>query len=229
MSFDLGRAALGGLAVLVLLAGDTLASIPSDPCAPPAALAEAAEAAPPLVSRVRLAWRDASGTDAAFGDAVGLEVRGIFGPAGVDVEWRVMGDGEETREGEIAIILLEQAPPGAFAPGVMGAVNQYSQARGAWVFLSTVERLVGGKARSLLAQAVGRVVAHEVVHVVAPALRHTSEGLMQAAWHRDVAVRPGMGLDDRAARAFLSALQPAYARCPAPGPVADEPDTIAEG
>jgi hypothetical protein len=175
--------------------------------------------------RVRLAWRDLTGVMGPLADEVRQEVAAVFAAVDVGVDWREPGPQEPIRDEEISVVLLTQ-PRGHLPAGVMGAVNRRT-ARQAWIFLSGIHGRLSGRSPAgalgpvdphELARLTGRVVAHELVHVIAPRLGHTARGLMQAAWGRAFAVQPRVDLDAAAARAFLSALDPTTARCPPPPP-----------
>ena len=55
-------------------------------------------------------------------------------------------------------------------------------------------------------RALGRVVAHELVHAIAPLEPHADRGLMQASLNRAVLTGPRLAIDERRARAFVREL-----------------------
>jgi hypothetical protein len=191
------------------------------------------EAAPATISApaarcVRLVWRDLSRGLGTLVPAVRGEVAQIFAPLDVTLDWRTATPEEPLRDGEIAIVVLER-PRGALPARVMGAVDRKTQ-RQAWIFLSGIrhrltreatERAVAPVDPAELARLTGRVIAHEIVHVMAPRLGHTAEGLMQAEWSRAVALQPRLSLDAQSVRAVVAAVDPSVSKHPSPRPERD--------
>jgi hypothetical protein len=166
---------------------------------------------------LRLVWFDpASAAPFAYSGVVG-EVRSILGAAGVDVVWH-KGAAGPLAPGEIAVILLSAEPARvALRPGVMGCVVKGDGRSVLWVSLTTVVRVLGLDARSRLAwsgrerqeaaTALGRVVAHEIVHLVAPQLPHATQGLLSAMLNRYDLVYQRLRLDGDSADAFLRGMR----------------------
>lgn len=134
--------------------------------------------------------------DSDFADLVG-ETSAIFEEMGVDIGWRRGGLGTVHGAGplrEIPVILLKE-PPGKLRAqrDVLGLIPK-NQPAAIWVFVENVKRTIAvvtrgpGPADSRLAVAVGRVVAHELVHSLAPELGHTKRGLMRHALDREALV-----------------------------------------
>lgn len=115
---------------------------------------------------------------------------------GVDISWRkgVLGTvygGESLRE--IPVILLKE-PPGRFKSNVqvLGLVPK-GQPTAIWIFVENVRGTLdlprtGATSPRALAIAVGRVIAHEIVHSLAPEFAHTKLGLMRHALDRNALV-----------------------------------------
>jgi hypothetical protein len=120
---------------------------------------------------------------------VAAETTAIFEEMGVEIEWRKGGLGTIYGGGpsrEIPIIVLKE-PPGGHRrkSNVLGLVPKGKPAA-VWVFVSNVRSALGlaptdSQPTSMrrLATALGRVVAHEVVHTLAPELPHARDGLMR--------------------------------------------------
>jgi hypothetical protein len=122
-------------------------------------------------------------------ESLATETSAIFRDMGIEVSWRqgglgtVYGDGEGR---ELPVIVLDELP-GEHAELVMGLVLKASQPRAVWIYVETIKRTLGmtrytaphGSAARSLGVATGRVVAHEVVHALAPDLGHTAGGLMR--------------------------------------------------
>jgi hypothetical protein len=165
--------------------------------------------------RVELAWVDpTSALPDAFAHIV-LEVAQIFEPVGLNVAWRTVDPGEVTTSTGLYVILLD-ADRGKRHGDAMGLTQRDPAATPAlWLLLPNIKRALGldpapgrlltpGDAR-LLARAVGRVVAHEVVHALAPRLRHAGHGLMSARLGRTALVAAELRLDPESARALRGA------------------------
>jgi hypothetical protein len=166
---------------------------------------------------LRLVWFDPSSAAPLAYSGVGGEVRSILGAAGVDVVWQ-KGAADPLAPGEIAVILLD-AEPGrvAMRPDVMGCVIKGDRPSVLWVNLTTVARMLGldassriawsGRERQQVATALGRVVAHEIVHVIAPQLPHATEGLLSATLDRHHLVYQRLRLDGDSADGFLRSIR----------------------
>jgi hypothetical protein len=162
---------------------------------------------------LRVVWFDpASAAPFAYAGAGG-EVRSILGAAGVNVVWEKRAAGP-LAPGEIAVILLSGEPARmAMRPDVMGCVIKGGGPSVLWVNLATVARMLGlgarshiawsGRERQQVATALGRVVAHEIVHVVAPELPHATQGLLSAVLDRYRLVYQRLRLDGHSADGFL--------------------------
>ncbi len=166
------------------------------------ALAAFASGAPetqdePGVSRpsLRLAWLDPTDAAAGCAPAAREETTRILGSVGVSVSWRRGRAGEAARRGEIRVIVVDRgvtAPNGAI---VLGATSSRpNELPFLWVHLPGVRAALGEREnpcragfelgdRRQLGVAMGRVVAHEVVHTLAPALPHGA-GLMARRFTR---------------------------------------------
>lgn len=149
----------------------------------------AAEGAP-----LRLAWKDPSGV------AVGLEVyacaeaKDLLRKMGVAVSWRHGTSRELARPGEVRVILLDRAASLETGRPILGATpTTTGVAPAMWIHVPGVSSAIGLGIRRVselepgdrraLGIAIGRVVAHEVVHALAPSVPHGA-GLMSAALGR---------------------------------------------
>ena len=149
------------------------------------------------------------------------ETSALFEEMGVDIGWRRGGLGTVHGGGplrEIPVILLKE-PPGKLSAEreVLGLIPK-QQPTAIWVFVENVRRAIGATQGSSssgagrLAVAVGRVVAHEIVHTLAPELGHTKQGLMRHSLDREALVgrvRPSHADCDFAVRAALKLAAPA--------------------
>ena len=190
--------------------------------------------------RLRLVWRDVLKKMPFPSEEMTAEVERILGAWDVVVTWRVGGDEDRYLPGEIPVIVLDRARVDAPASGhLMGATPRHSAVRAAWIFSSGVVWALGLGQNPLspsqereLARALGRVVAHEIVHVVAPELPHGRRGLMRPSMSRHDLLRPGLTLESHHHRAFVAGLGSFLAEETPDGPRAPSsapPDRLADG
>lgn len=182
--------------------------------------------------RIGLVWSDPLRAlpfpEARLGRAVASQLE----PLGIEVAWRLAESGPASGD-DITVVLLDHEPPGATHPAAMGVTRPGSIARTLWLVLPNVRRTLGlgrpasAASRDLdfqLARALARVVAHEVVHILAPAARHSRGGLMRASLGPAQLLAEDLPLDPAGRAALASALEspagPGGAdRDPAAGPV----------
>ena len=179
---------------------------------------------------LQLLWFDPSQLlGAATTSAAADEVREIFRGLGVEVAFRVADAATNFGEGpvpEIPVILLKDDPIVARRPScVLGLVmRQQEPRRAVWAFLENVRwtlsldrglRLTAEGEEAALGRALGRVVAHEVIHSLAPEEPHSKGGLMGHSMNRAFLLSENPRLEARCGRAFLAALGALTPRLPA--------------
>ena len=172
---------------------------------------------------LKLLWFDPTrALPARVTDIAGEEVRRIFQGLGVDVDFAdaapdaTYGDGPTP---EVPVILLRDDPVKERRRSrVMGlVVRNQRPTRAVWAFLDPIRWTLGASSltRSLpvsgmeergLGLALGRVVAHEVIHAVAPEEPHARNGLMSHSLDRGFLVGKRAGLDGTCGQAFVSEL-----------------------
>lgn len=165
---------------------------------------------------VRLVWIDPSGIASGAESVAKLAVTELLLEMGVDSRWRHGDPQELSRPGELRVIFLNR--PGNYESGmsVLGATpTRFAGDPCLWVHVPSVgdavgvERLRNNTALDAhtarrLGLGLARVVAHELVHAIAPSLPH-GKGLMAARLDRRmltdprIAVDPNLGLALRAA------------------------------
>src|SRR5262245_42059308 len=166
-----------------------------------------------------LVWFDPHGMLPRGFETMAREVQGIFGTLHLDVAWVRCGPdssflGDST---ELSVVMLPRLAHGRPKDRVMGLVVKGSEPiHSIWVFPSSVRQALGlprlpgagsgSSEEQSVGRALGRIVAHEVVHAIAPEEPHASEGLMQASLGRSTLLEGTVGLDPRSARALLVGL-----------------------
>ena len=171
-----------------------------------AAAAGAEEAAPR--PSVTVKWHDPADALPFAAEALASELAALFDRAGVDLAWEAAGPEAVVAGSELRVVLLaaERAGP----TDVMGSVHPASLSRTAWVNLTGVERTLGLRRRDALSarreqelcRGLSRVIAHELVHLLAPDLPHAREGLMAPRLGRTFLAAPHVSLSDPVAAAL---------------------------
>jgi hypothetical protein len=144
------------------------------------------------------AWSHASG----LLDRLGARLR---------IRWAQAGDVQDP--GGITVVVMPGRPAARLKATVLGAVQPAGAPRVLWLFPEVIadalDRLPGTagspgspKERAALAVALGRVAAHEIVHLVCPWRPHDREGLMAARMSPSVLRGGPLVIDDDLRRDF---------------------------
>ncbi len=175
-------------------------------------------AAPPVASTaLRLVWMDPTGVGVGAEAVARDEARSLFRKMGVTVSWRRGDASELARPGEVRVILLDRAADSS-GKAILGATPpRFEVAPFVWVHVPSVRAAIGldlrGQAFTMsppasraLAIAIGRVVAHELVHALAPSVPHGT-GLMSAMLTRRQLTAPSIPFDTEVGLALQAALR----------------------
>jgi hypothetical protein len=188
------------------------------------ALVPAASAVP----AARLVWLDPASAVTGAEALVRPEVGRLLRSMGVTTTWRRGEPHELARPGELRVIFLDRGAERAHHPVLGATPSSFQGERFVWVHVPSVRAATGLSTRGSglnlefhsarrLGIALARVIAHEVVHALAPELPHGS-GLMSARLDHGmltaatIAIDPQVGLAVRTALGGgLSAPRPAQA------------------
>lgn len=175
-----------------------------------------------------LEWLDVGSATSGVDGIARSETRSILKGAGVDVVWRQGNVRDASRPGEIRIILVDRlrVKPTTGAPILGAAPSRLREQPFVWVHVKSVRAALGlgvtGPAQNLpvssrrdLGVALGRVIAHEVVHALAPDVEHSKE-LMSESLQPTELTGPRLRVEPEVAVAVQAALGRGVAR---PGPV----------
>ena len=178
---------------------------------------------------LRLAWIDPARVAAGFDGLARKEASHLLRRMGVAASWRRAEAGELADPGEVRVIFLDRAAARPSGVTVLGATpTRFADSPFVWVHVPSVRASLGlppagprpgmsaVEARAL-AIAIGRVVAHELVHAVAPHVPH-GIGLMSASLGRRQLTAASIGLDPAVSLAVRTALR---GDAPFPLPPAD--------
>jgi hypothetical protein len=174
----------------------------------------------PTASDITLVWYDPERALPAGLDVMTREVQAIFRDLGVRVSWRDGGGGTfgEGPTPELAVILLAEDPVRERARArVLGLIlKKQGPNRSIWLFLSNVRWTLGLDPRPRVAApdgewrdvglALGRVLAHELVHSIVPDEPHAEGGLMRHSLDRGYLLGKRVSVHRRCARALLARL-----------------------
>jgi hypothetical protein len=165
--------------------------------------------------RLRLAWCDILRRTPFPFEVMSAEVERILGGERVEVTWRVIDDDPVILgDSEVKVILLDRPRAGPAREHLVMGSTPREGGRTAWAFSSVVAWALGLTREAFLslpqqqelARALGRVVAHEIVHVIAPEVPHARQGLMQVRMDRRELLMPGLALQSAERRAFEAEL-----------------------
>jgi hypothetical protein len=109
-----------------------------------------------------------------------VEMRRSLGFLPTPVEWS-WTETDEVHSPDAVVILLPSAPAGVPA-GVLAASKATTEPPTSWIYLDRVRWAMGHAGRpepeAVFARALGRVMAHELIHALAPDAPHAHSGLM---------------------------------------------------
>ncbi len=154
----------------------------------PRGQAGAPATAPRPPGPLRLVWMDPAQVMGFGASGARDEVVRIFKAMGIPTLWRRATAHETVAAGELQVVLLDRCAAADQRAIVMGATPLHNEGTPlVWIHVPCVRGALGLGEREpvtletrdtyRLGVAVGRVIAHEVVHALAPALPH-GEGLM---------------------------------------------------
>lgn len=170
-------------------------------------------------SQVVLVWYDGQRFVSSYFGSMAGEVERTFGEMGIKIAWR---NGDEPGAFEpglvpsvlLPIVLLDREPSvWGLGESVMGAtMGRPGERQAIYIFVPNVIRTLGldfhGGIESpngghQLARALGRILAHEVVHAVAPVHPHRTDGMMGRGLSSRLLLESSMRLDPVCSEAFL--------------------------
>ena len=166
---------------------------------------------------VRVAWYDVDRLVRSNFGLIAAQLTTFFRQTDVAIVWRHGGIGvgsEDVPDDEVPVVLLA-TDTARLRPArpVIGTTTRKGP-RVVTVLLDPIRETLGLRSLSQvlspmearqLAQAVARVVAHELVHALAPGQEHCARGLMQHAFSRSDLLSPLSVSDAQAVRALLAA------------------------
>ena len=176
-----------------------------------AAVAQAADAAS---RRLTIHWSDPEKQFPFETDALVAEARALFAPMGIELLWAPSGS-VVTRDSVQVVLLARDRSGGRMGEHTMACVQSGPRAQpAAWILVPRVRETLGLPTQPLpnegllLSRALARVMAHELIHLIAPQIPHVPGGLMNASLGRDFLIGPLLNaLEGRVAQEVRSAFE----------------------
>ena len=176
---------------------------------------------------VTLVLCDIPGVLRGGGDTLRAEVSALLAGAGLTIRWREVAPGGsfENSGSEIPVILLPSDMRNHGGDRVLGLViGNHRFPSPIWVSVPNVRWLLGAQAgdegtrRVAVERALGRVVAHEVVHAFVPEHPHAALGLMGRSVNKRLLTSEPGSLDQDCLSAVARALRSPELRSQMIGP-----------
>ncbi len=174
--------------------------------------------------RLLVVWHDAHRLYPGTHGGVASEVASLFGPLELEMHWQKAKRYDPRLDERTVLVRIVLTPSDPSGPGwglgedVMGAVLPGDgRARSVYIFYNTLVRGLKMKSqegrhpdlneRKLLTKALGRVVAHEMIHAVAPTVGHEKRGLMRRGVTRSFLARNDVVVSRPVEQAFLAGVE----------------------
>jgi hypothetical protein len=172
-------------------------------------------------AHLTLAWRDGHELFPYDLRIMTREVESLFEAWGVRIDWELDDESISKFEPALNVVLLPSEPSGPgwrIEASAMGAfLHETGAERTVYIFFPNVmrairldpqiERILSLRERRDLSRALARVVAHEVIHAIAPSLPHSSKGLMSASLDSTFLTKRKVLVDARSGDAFVRSLR----------------------
>jgi hypothetical protein len=185
------------------------------------ALTVTALVAPRTTPAPEVVWIDLAGVPAAAQEAARREAMQTLQDVGISPAWRVGSAQELLGAHDLPVVLLKRDQAARRgADRVLGACTPRSDTPRAWVYLDNLAWTLGLTGHEgpltvqqtvVLGRAIGRIVAHEVIHAVAPALGHAGSGIMSPRFRRADLLAHRLPVDGATRRGLLAVLAAARA------------------
>jgi hypothetical protein len=167
---------------------------------------------------VRLAWTDLVGNMAGGWLQAAQETSRVLAQLGARAESRVAPVSEPLSSDEIRVILVPGPPPRhAGGRSTIGAASSTGSIPRVWIRLDGIAEMLGASTpyHALSAppevvlrfdRLLGRVVAHETIHLLAPTITH-GRGLMSACLDVNEFLRPDLRINSEVAALVQAAIR----------------------
>jgi hypothetical protein len=174
----------------------------------------------PSPRRLTIHWSDPEGQFPYDMQPLVAEARALFAPLGIGLDW-ASPDMVVARDHVQVVLLAVDRSRGKMGEHTLACVQEGPGAQpAAWILVPRVRETLGlpfppfPNEAPRLSRALARVMAHELIHLIAPRMPHRPGGLMNASLGRDFLLRPAMGLLDRT---LVRAVRTAFESWPSAG------------
>ena len=150
------------------------------------------------------------------------EVSAIFRIPGLRISWRVLDESTPSEQFERLVLVrfLEAGPPATEATSTqydrLGSVTQSNEAILPFVDIAcdrvhhlvqeAIQDATVARQKELLGRACGRVLAHELYHILAQTSEHANRGIAKAAFTRTDLLEPDLTLTNSSIRRIKRAM-----------------------
>jgi hypothetical protein len=174
--------------------------------------------APSTNDRLSLTWFDAWGLCPLVVRGATEEVKRILSDLGVQAEWMKIEDAFASGRPRLSVVMMDVEPAAwGLAPHTLGASKGENGPRDVvFIFTPNVIQAAGHpvkrgnceavRVQAQVGRALARVIAHEIVHAVAPGHPHADEGLMNPSLSQAALLQSAIAVDPACARFFRSRL-----------------------
>ena len=171
-----------------------------------------AEPLPEAPARVRAVEIDFSSLAPLTRSVMRHELGVVLAPASLALAWRRSRPDAETNPDELRVVLLRSIGVGG-DEGALGSTARRGLVPTIWVYVPTVALALGLEleavatsldAQRLVGLALGRVVAHEIVHVLAPDVGHGGASVMRPRLQASHLTRGQQALESDCAAALAA-------------------------
>jgi hypothetical protein len=161
---------------------------------------------------VRLSLIDLYGLAPGVGAGASREAAALLGRLGGRVEVRSKRPSDAHDPRDLLVVVMPGDPGPLLRRTVLGSIQRDAPTRALWTFPRTIAAALGlapdpaawsAADRARFATALGRVVAHEVVHLTCPWRDHDRAGLMAARMSRATLRGEALHLEDELRRDFV--------------------------
>jgi hypothetical protein len=161
---------------------------------------------------VRLSFIDLHGLTPDVGAGASAEAAAVLERLGARIQVRSKRPGDAHDPRDLLVVVMPGNPGPLLERTVLGAIQRDAPTRALWAFPRTIAAALGlaGDAaawtavdRARFATALGRVVAHEIVHLTCPWRDHDRSGLMAARMSRATLRGEALDLEDELRRDFV--------------------------
>lgn len=210
-----GRVVTAIVAVMALGTAGTAGARPLDTTNAATEVVVAVPDSPPPLACLDVAWLEIASIPPILFDTMADEVERLLVPARICVSWIALPPETIRFEQEVRVVLMASGALGGSGQPILGSTHPKAPTPTVRVYFPTLLGLLGVPESRILTMAplsrrkvgvaLGRVVAHELVHALRPKLPHSSHGLMAPLLSRSGLLRGYARINEQALHALQDA------------------------